>query len=236
MRLTSAAAARARNTARTDSSLAPLAVVLSLNSSSSAVILGPGNICYPTTGNYDVTLIVSDGSTYDTLTITNFIQVAAPPVPPTFTQNGDTLTCSPATTYQWFYGNFQISGATDQTYIATASGNYYVVTTDANGCQATSQPLWVSLIGIEEEDGGMLISLFPNPTSSQLTLLFATNLRSMIHMGLTDVLGKQIFAEDFMLSQSPFRKELDLTILAPGIYFISIETRGKSVIKKIVKQ
>ncbi len=205
-------------------------------SPSSSTQPNPGNICYPTSGNYDVTLIVSDGNTYDTLTITNFIQVAAPPVPPTFTQNGDTLTSSPATTYQWFYGNFQISGATNQTYIATASGNYYVVTTDANGCQATSQPAWVSLIGIDEEDGGILISMFPNPTTTKLTLLFETNSKSNIHIGLTDVLGKQILSDEFMLSQSPFRKELDLTILAPGIYFINIETHGKGVLKKIVKQ
>ena len=203
---------------------------------SSSTQPNPGNICYPTSGNYDVTLIVSDGNTYDTLTITNFIQVASPPVPPTFSQNGDTLTSSPATTYQWFYGNFQISGATDQTYIATASGNYYVVTTDVNGCQATSQPAWVSLIGIDEEDSGFLISLFPNPTSSQLTMLLATDIRSMIHIGLTDLLGKHILSDEFMLSQSPFRKELDLSILAPGVYFISIEMLGKTTVKKVIKQ
>ena len=119
-------------------------------SPSSSTLPNPVNICYPTPGNYDVTLIVSDGVNYDTLAIPAFIQVANPPATPTFTQNGDTLTSSPATTYQWFYGNFQISGATDQVYVAQASGNYYVVITDANGCQSTSQTAWVSLIGIEE--------------------------------------------------------------------------------------
>jgi len=192
-------------------------------------------ICYPVSGFYDVTLIVSNGTTYDTLALTNFIQVAAAPAPPTFTQNGDTLTSSPAVSYQWYFGTFQINGATNQTYVALASGNYYVVTTDANGCTATSQTGWVSLIGIEELGDATLVYIYPNPVMSELTLLIETNLRARMHYDLTDAIGKKIFSGEFAITQSPMRKELDLSDLAPGIYFITIESEGSVMVRKIVK-
>ncbi len=196
----------------------------------------PNNICYPASGSYDVTLIVSDGNSFDTLTVTNFIQVAQPPVPPTFSQNGDTLTSSAATAYQWFYGSFQISGATNQTYVAQASGNYYVMTTDINGCQASSQPAWVSLIGIDEIGSDIFVNLFPNPVSSQLTLLMESNHRLNVHIEVFDAIGKKIFTDEFVFMSSPMKKEIDFSAIAPGVYFISIETKESRLIKKVVKQ
>ena len=196
----------------------------------------PGNICYSISGNYDVTLIVSNGITYDTLTITNFIQVAPAPVTPTFTQNGDTLTASPAVTYQWYLNGFQVFGATNQTYVAVASGNYSVSTTDANGCPATSQQGWVSLIGIDEFDDATLIYLYPNPVSSNLTLLIQTKHRPQLHCVLSDAIGKEIFSDDFVLTQSPYKREFDLSDLASGVYFISVESEDSRFIRKIVKQ
>ncbi|GAA4323226.1 Kelch repeat-containing protein [Flaviaesturariibacter amylovorans] len=51
-----------------------------------------------------------------------------------------TLTASDAASYQWFYGNARINGATAQTYSATLVGEYKVVVTYANGCTGTSAP------------------------------------------------------------------------------------------------
>ncbi|MEO8087904.1 MAG: PKD domain-containing protein, partial [Bacteroidota bacterium] len=196
----------------------------------------PNSICYPLSGSYDVTLIVSNGATFDTLTMTNFIVVASPPAPPVFTQNGDTLTSSPAATYQWYFGSFQINGATNQTYVAQASGNYYVIITDNNGCQATSAQGWVSLIGINELNDATLVYLYPNPVLSHLTIMIETSQRPDIHYELMDAIGKKILWDEFTLTQSPMKKELDLSALASGIYFITIESKGSSVVKKIVKQ
>jgi hypothetical protein len=59
--------------------------------------------------------------------------------PTTFTYPGNvTLNSSSASGYQWSVdtgsGSNPIGGATNQAYIATASGNYTVVVTDGNGC------------------------------------------------------------------------------------------------------
>lgn len=196
----------------------------------------PQSICYPTQGSYDVTLIVSNGTLYDTLTLTGYIQVAPAPAPATFAQNGDTLTASAASTYQWFLNGMQIPGATNQTYVASASGNYYVTTTDVNGCPSTSQQAWVSLIGIDELDETTLVYLYPNPVSSQLNVLIESSRRPSMHYAVKDAIGKEIMSGDFVLSQSPYTMHLDLSTCAPGIYFISMETEGAQLVKKVVKQ
>ncbi|MDQ3192155.1 MAG: trypsin-like peptidase domain-containing protein [Bacteroidota bacterium] len=48
-------------------------------STSSSTDQNPTGICYPTAGNYDVTLIVSNGNTADTLVKSNYISVINPP-------------------------------------------------------------------------------------------------------------------------------------------------------------
>ncbi|MEP6485231.1 MAG: carboxypeptidase regulatory-like domain-containing protein [Rudaea sp.] len=59
--------------------------------------------------------------------------------PTTFCAGGSvTLTSSSATGNQWYLDGNPIGGATDQTYVATASGNYTVQVTDGNSCVSTA--------------------------------------------------------------------------------------------------
>src|SRR4029077_5254425 len=60
--------------------------------------------------------------------------------PTTFCQGGSvTLTSSAASGNQWYLGGSPISGATNQTYVANASGSYTVIVT-ALGCQSLASP------------------------------------------------------------------------------------------------
>ncbi|KQS91836.1 hypothetical protein ASG21_05085 [Chryseobacterium sp. Leaf394] len=47
------------------------------------------------------------------------------------------LTASPATTYQWYNTSGAIAGATNQQYVATSTGTYYVLQTE-NGCTSAN--------------------------------------------------------------------------------------------------
>ncbi|WP_291276152.1 hypothetical protein, partial [Flavobacterium sp.] len=60
--------------------------------------------------------------------------------PTTFCTGGSaTLTASAGSSYKWMNGTAVITGATAQTYTATAAGNYTVEVSNASGCKATSQ-------------------------------------------------------------------------------------------------
>lgn len=48
-------------------------------------------------------------------------------------------------TYSWYNASGSISGAIADNLVVTQSGAYYVVTTDANGCEAESDPLNISV-------------------------------------------------------------------------------------------
>lgn len=78
------------------------------------------------------------------------------PAPIAFITQGDSVAfCSgasitlnavttPGNSYQWFYGNFAVSGGTTASLIANSAGNYTVEVTDG-ACSSISAPIYVGL-------------------------------------------------------------------------------------------
>jgi PKD repeat protein len=91
-------------------------------SPSTSTLQNPTNICYDVPGLYDVTLITTGPNGSDTLTKDDYITVYSTPPFPTVTQNGYTLTSSPANSYQWQLNSIEIPGATDQSYTVCKQG------------------------------------------------------------------------------------------------------------------
>src|SRR5213078_3874757 len=93
-------------------------------------------------GNY--TVVVTDGNSCSSAaSAATSVTVNPIPATPTITPGGPTtfctgdsvtLTSSSASGNQWLLNGTPIGGATNQAYIATASGSYTVTTTDGNNC------------------------------------------------------------------------------------------------------
>jgi gliding motility-associated-like protein len=49
------------------------------------------------------------------------------------------------TSYQWYFNNVAIAGATNNFYTTTIAGNYYIITQSANGCYDTSATIQVDV-------------------------------------------------------------------------------------------
>ena len=103
----------------------------------------PSNICYPTPGTYDVTLIIHNAYGNDTLYYPGYIHVLN--LTPVIINQNDTLFSNTiGNAYQWYLNNNPIAGATNQYYVPSQPGNYQVLVTSYIGCAAFSN---IQIIG-----------------------------------------------------------------------------------------
>ncbi|HYV95355.1 MAG TPA: T9SS type A sorting domain-containing protein [Chitinophagales bacterium] len=103
----------------------------------SSTLQNPSNICYANPGVYDVMLIASSNFASDTLVQASYITIFTP-LAVSISQNGNFLTCNPASTsYQWSLNGYQIPGATSQTLFINQTGTFTIVVVDSNGCNSS---------------------------------------------------------------------------------------------------
>lgn len=94
--------------------------------------------------------LASPGDCSNLLCIGTYYKEPYSLIGPTITQVLDTLTSTPALSYQWYLNDTAISGATDSSFVAGVSGNYKVVVGLANSaCYAASSNY--SLVTCEDQ-------------------------------------------------------------------------------------
>ena len=102
--------------------------------------------------------------------------------------------------YQWLDCNANyslITGETNQEFTPSASGTYAVEVT-SNGCVDTSECIVFQMasVGVSESTFPTTISAYPNPFQRDLTVELGGNYSS-ISMRAYDILGKEVYSEDF---------------------------------------
>jgi hypothetical protein len=141
-------------------------------------------------GSYTATVIDSNGCAGVSAPFR--VAVHAAPAPPLITQHGDTLTCSPAATYQWFLDGVPIPGATSRDLRITRDGRYTVRITDGFGCAAEASLDWsapaiiVELPVMEAAPGDRIVIPITARPVQQLAGLGITGFRTSVrfHGGL----------------------------------------------------
>lgn len=100
---------------------------------------------------------------------TNTLDVTVSPAPttPLITWADMVLSSSAAEGYQWYLDGAPILDATEQDHTPLVNGTYTVVTTDVNGCTASSAPYFFGSTGLNGNDITQ-ITLVPQPASEQL--------------------------------------------------------------------
>jgi PKD repeat protein len=192
----------------------------------------PTNICYNTPGVYPVTLIGSNATTSDTLTLNNYLTVYPYPPPQGINQSGDTLFAVPgAITYQWYYNGNIIAGATDYFYVAQASGDYNVVATDVNACEVEAV-IFNVFAGIPSIGSSAGITLFPNPAGNLLTI--RTNSGGMPgDVIIFNPLGERLVVVPAM---STAEQTVDVSALLKGLYLLEVRAGEKVYRSKFTRE
>lgn len=135
-------------------------------------------------------------------------------------------------TYQWIdcdNGNSPINGETNQTFSATANGNYAVIVT-VGACSETSTCEGVTAVGLKELNSSPA-SVYPNPTSGIFTVDFSTNI-GIVNFSIITVDGRVVLED----TTSETKIKLDLNNVSNGIYFIHLNGNSINRVLKIVKQ
>lgn len=139
------------------------------------------------------------------------------PAIPTITANGNILTASSATTYQWYVDGVLIPGATGQTHTATQSGAYVVRVTDSDGCWFSYSTLFdFSVItDIASFDQSFRFNVYPNPSNGIVNLSSAVLPGTNFSVQVLDSRGRLVDNENNQMT-------LDLTHLENGVYFMNV--------------
>ncbi len=137
--------------------------------------------------------------------------------------------------YQWIdcnSGNSPISGEINQSYTATANGDYAVIIA-ANGCVDTSSCVNINTIGIEKNSAQKGIAIYPNPVTNGNINVELNNLEAGSYsMVLYNALGKQVFYKSIEVSNQTTSKIQIQEQLAKGIYFVKVNSKRGTVLNK----
>jgi hypothetical protein len=151
----------------------------------------------------------------------------------TTTNSGATITANAATaSYEWLNCDNQtlIAGETSQSFTALVNGNYAAVVTE-NGCTDTSACVNISSVAITENISGAGLSVYPNPTSGNLTITPNKGFtNTTIHLMTVD--GKVSIIETNFTGNN---LTIDMTPYASGIYFLRIIENEKVSRIRVVK-
>ncbi len=165
----------------------------------------------------------------------------AAPEQPAIWREVNTLTCSvEANSYAWLFNDQKIAGAVAREYTAKASGNYKVMITNENDCANMSEPMYVQIVGVEDElNLKTTINLHPNPTADKFTLEIIQNTSNINQLQasveIKDILSNTVIKiPDFTIGER-YIDEISLQQLPAGIYFVNTKIGNEMFVKKIVK-
>ncbi len=191
----------------------------------------------PVTGDIITCIMTSSSSCANPLiAISNLVTVTVnntPPAPPVISQNNNILTSSSVTGNKWFLNGSEIPGATDQTYVAVQNGSYQVIISD--GCFiSSSNPVSVTIAGIDDIINLNELTIYPNPNNGNFTVSFSAAERSNYIIEITSVLGQVVFTDELTGFSGTYSKQISVTDYGKGIYTMSILNSKKGIIKKVI--
>lgn len=117
-------------------------------------------------------------------------------------------------------------------YTAVCQGTYTLTAADKNNCKDWSTVIINCVTGIAENGiENSRLTLYPNPTTGNLTVNFFSDAVNNVIISLEDVTGKQLLSQATQTEQGYSNNQLNLQELANGIYILKIYDEQGRIIK-----
>ncbi len=110
---------------------------------------------------------------------------------------------------------------------AANNANYYV----ALGGSDQTGNIYHGLVSTEE-DGSVIIQ--PNPNNGRFTFSFMNNDKSDVTVEVVNNIGQAVFNETVRELEGTYKKEMDLTSMSSGVYYIKLKRNGNTSTHKVV--
>jgi hypothetical protein len=190
--------------------------------------MSPAGNTYTSSGTY-TDIIPNIAGCDSTITINLTVNTVNTSV----TQSTFTLTAAASgATYQWINcSNMQpIAGATNQSYTATANGDYAVIVTE-NSCTDTSACVNITGIGITENEFANSISVYPNPSQGEFNIDLGKNYDA-VSVTITDIAGRIVFEQ-----KAENTTIIPVGLNAPaGVYIVTITAGEQKAMMRVTKE
>lgn len=169
---------------------------------------------------------------------------------PTFTFRGNTHLCQGQSTtlyaynpkakgykYLWNTGDTTDSLVTGPLY---TSQTYYVSISEngGGGCSIDSAEITVNVYdcaGVETYTDALQIKVFPDPVDSRLLLQSSLPFEKSNILIITDMMGRKVYSESIGTLEAN-QLEINVSSLAPGIYFLQLQTNKGTIVAKFIKE
>ncbi len=130
----------------------------------------------------------------------------------------------------FFLDNFDIQSGTTYFYKIVASNSDCLSKFSNTIGITTATPIITDLTGFSESN----ISIAPNPSDGIFEISFENTFNRKIQIDVLDIWGKTVRKETFEINRNKKKYILDMQILNPGIYFLTIQTEKGNIVKKII--
>ncbi len=123
--------------------------------------------------------------------------------------------------------------------VSQMGANDYVLTVlnmkDVLGNVTDEQSYDFAYLGIEELFANGKVSIYPNPAKNQISISFTAIENSEIAISLIDISGREILSNTSQVNQGENSINIDLSAVAPGIYFLNLNENNSHLNYKIIK-
>lgn len=142
-----------------------------------------------------------------------------------------TNTTTNGTNYQWNFGDGGGSTIMNPTHTYTANGTYTVTLIACNGncCDTVTTQVDITGLSVTDISVNTNLVLYPNPTNGLLAII-NYEVKDGDVVKITDVLGRTVLSQTMSV-----KNEIDISLMAKGVYFVELTTREGKMMGKVVK-
>jgi PKD repeat protein len=141
-----------------------------------------------------------------------------------------------ANDYFWDFGNDSTSTDVNPSIEYTETGDYPVVLMAMNECgvDTSTQTVSIMIDAVVQNQLQAELKLFPNPTSSLLTIAWEGLEAGHYQFNVVDNLGQVVLRRSVQVGAVNDQLIMDMSALSPGVYYLNIENGIREAVLRFI--